>query len=205
MLESERNFTADATHQLRTGLTGLAMRLEVLERNEDPDVRVEASATLEQIHELSRALDELLHVARRGSAGERTNVDLAQIVRHHVDDWRAQFAEKQRQVVVTVGTNPSVHGSPGLIGQILNILLDNALRHGRGTVAVLVHDASVTMEDEGHGIDDVDTIFVRPTDHQAAHGRGLALARRLAEADGGRLELVAAHPATFRLSLLPTN
>ncbi|MFT4866088.1 MAG: signal transduction histidine kinase, partial [Ilumatobacter sp.] len=44
--------------------------------------------------------------------------------------------------------------------------------------------------------------FDRPSDHQAAHGRGLSLARRLAEADGGRLELVALQPATFRLSLL---
>ena len=71
-------------------------------------------------------------------------------------------------------------------------------------MAVLVSGTSVLIEDEGGGIDDAKaaTIFDRPADHQAAHGRGLALARRLAEADGGRLELTAQHPATFTLSLL---
>mgnify|MGYP006181805947 CR=1 FL=1 len=86
----------------------------------------------------------------------------------------------------------------------LNVLMENSLRHGRGTVALLVSDTNVLIEDEGNGIDEskASTIFDRPTDHQAAHGRGLSLARRLAEADGGRLELVALQPATFRLSLL---
>jgi hypothetical protein len=46
----------------------------------------------------------------------------------------------------------------------------------------------------------VAALFERPNDHQAAHGRGLALARRLAESDGGRLELIRRRPAQFRLS-----
>lgn len=204
MLESERGFTADATHQLRTGLTGLAMRLEILERHADPTVSTEAEATLAQIHELNTTLDELLRVARRGSTGERTQLDLTALVDHHVSDWQGQFAAKRRQVVVTTGIVNPVIGTPGLIGQILNVLIENSLRHGRGTVAILIQDTSVTIEDEGHGIDDARaaTIFDRVSDHQAAHGRGLALARRLAEADGGRLELIERRPATFKLSLL---
>jgi signal transduction histidine kinase len=204
MLESERGFTADATHQLRTGLTGLAMRLELLERHPDADVASEASITLTQIHELNTTLDELLHVARKGSTGERTDVDLASLVDHHVADWQPQFSKKRRQIVVTTGQVDAVIGTPGLVGQVLNIVIENALRHGRGTVAILVSGTSVLVEDEGGGIDDdaAATIFDRPSDHHAAHGRGLALARRLAEADGGRLELTAQHPATFTLSLL---
>jgi signal transduction histidine kinase len=207
MLESERGFTADATHQLRTGLTGLAMRLEILERHPDPEVTVEAAAAVNQIHELNTTLDELLRVARKGTTGERTEIDLTVLVDHHVTDWQDRFAKKRRQVVVTTGiVNPAI-GTPGLIGQILNVLMENALRHGRGTVAILVQDTSVTVEDEGAGIDAIRaaTIFDRPADHQAAHGRGLALARRLAEADGGRLELVQLQPATFTLTLLATR
>ena len=204
MLESERGFTADATHQLRTGLTGLAMRLEILERHADPEVADEAGTTLTQIHDLNTTLDELLRVARKGSTGERTELDLVALVDHHVSDWQRLFAKKRRQLVVTTGRVEPVVCTPGLVGQILNVLFENALRHGRGTVAILVNGTSVLVEDEGAGIDDetASTIFDRPTDHQAAHGRGLALARRLAEADGGHLELTAQRPATFTLSLL---
>ena len=70
-----------------------------------------------------------------------------------------------------------------------------------------MQDTSVTIEDEGPGIpaDRVATLFDRPSDHRAAHGRGLALARRLAESDGGRLELVQPRPAIFRLTLVPVT
>jgi signal transduction histidine kinase len=207
MLESERGFTADATHQLRTGLTGIAIRLELLERDQDPEVVAEATAALVQVHELNSTLDELLAVARRGSTGERTELDLTTLVDHQVADWQQRFAEKRRQIVVTTGRVNGVVATPGLVGQVIGILLDNALRHGRGTVAILVQDDSVTIEDEGPGISEerAATLFDRPTDHRAAHGRGLPLARRLAESDGGRLELTQRDPATFRLTLVPLH
>ena len=205
MLESERGFTADATHQLRTGLTGIAMRLELLERSADPAVAEEAAAALTQTHELNLTLDDLLTVARTGSTKERQELDLTTLVDHQVADWQHRFAEKRRQIVVTTGRVNPVVATPGLVGQVLAILLDNALRHGRGTVAILVQDDSVSVEDEGPGIstERAATLFDRPKDHQAAHGRGLPLARRLAESDGGRLELVELGPPTFRLTLVP--
>ncbi len=207
MLESERGFTADATHQLRTGLTGIAMRLELLERSGDPAAAAEASAALAQTHELNTTLDELLSVARTGSTKERTELALTTLVDHQVADWQQRFAEKRRQVVVTTGLTQPVLATPGLVGQVLNVLLENSLRHGRGTVAILVQDSNVTVEDEGTGITAARaaTLFDRPTDHQAAHGRGLALARRLAESDGGRLELIQLQPTAFRLTLVPAR
>ena len=94
-----------------------------------------------------------------------------------------------------------VKATRGLIGQILNVVLENSLKHGQGTLAVMVHGTSVTIEDDGRGIPDgaVPGLFERPTDHQAAHGRGLALARRLAESDGGSLALTQQRPAQFTL------
>ena len=205
VLESERGFTADATHQLRSGLTGIAMRLELLERSDDAEVAAEASAALVQTHELNTTLDELLTVARSGSTKERTDVELTTLVDHQVADWRQRFAEKRRQVVVTTGVTQHVLATPGLVGQVLNVLLENSLRHGRGTVAILVQDCGVLIEDEGPGIAPARaaTLFDRPNDHRAAHGRGLPLARRLAESDGGRLELVQHRPPVFRLTLVP--
>ncbi|MFN3256142.1 MAG: sensor histidine kinase [Ilumatobacter sp.] len=207
MLEAERGFTADATHQLRTGLTGLAIRLELLERHHDPEVAAEAAAILEQTHELNSTLDELLAVARKGSTGERAVVQLVEIVDDHIDDWRVRFDRLRRQVVVTTSVTAPVRATRGLVGQIVDILLDNALRHGAGTVMVLVEKGSITVSDEGAGIRDeaAGSLFERPTDHQAAHGRGLALARRLAESDGGRLELAERRPACFRLTYVPAD
>lgn len=202
MLEAERSFTADATHQLRTGLTGISIRLELLERHADPEVAAEAQAVLEQTHELNAALDELLAVARKGSTGERSVVDLVDIVDDHLDDWRKRFDGQRRQLVVTSGVTLPVHATPGLVGQIVNVLVQNSLRHGSGSVNVLVEGTSITIEDEGSGVSDaqVHSLFERPSDHHAAHGRGLALARRLAESDGGRLDLIRRRPAQFRLS-----
>lgn len=202
MLASERGFTADATHQLRTGLTGIAMRLELLERSADPSTAGEAAAALAQVHELNTTLDELLAVARRGSTGERTTVDLVEVVDNQVADWQQRFGAKRRQIVVTTGRVNPVVATPGLVGQVLGIVLDNAYSHGRGTVAILVQDESVTIEDEGAGIpaERAGTLFDRPADHRAAHGRGLPLARRLAESDGGRLELTQLCPPALCLT-----
>ncbi len=207
MLEAERSFTADATHQLRTGLTGIAIRLELLERHTDPAVAAEARAVLEQTHELNATLDELLAVARKGSTGERSTVEMVDIVDDHLDDWRTRFDAQRRQLIVTTGHTVPVSATPGLIGQIFNVLLQNSLHHGAGAVVVLVEGTSITIEDEGRGIsdDDVSSLFERPSDHRAAHGRGLALARRLAESDGGRLELVRRRPAQFRLSYVSAH
>lgn len=207
MLESERSFTADATHQLRTGLTGIAMRLELLERHPDPGVAAEARATLDQTHELNLTLDALLAVARRGSTGERTELDLVRLVDEHVADWQERFDRQRRQLLVATAPSEPVMATRGLVGQVVNVLLENSLRHGSGTASVLVSGTSIIVEDEGPGIPDAQapTLFDRPTDHQAAHGRGLALARRLAQADGGQLELVRPRPPQFRLTLVAAH
>lgn len=204
MLESERGFTADATHQLRTGLTGIALQLEVLERRLDAAEVTEVAAVVQQVHELNRTLDELLAVARKGSTGERVAIDLVALVDDHVADWQSRFTRANRQIVVTTGPTRKVAGTPGLVGQVLDILFENALKHGAGTLAVMIADETVTVEDDGPGIaaDRVATLFERPTDPRAAHGRGLPLARRLAEADGGHLVLVQPRPPVLSLTLV---
>jgi signal transduction histidine kinase len=90
---------------------------------------------------------------------------------------------------------------------VLAVLLDNAATHGGGAVTVTVRDASgalaIDVSDEGPGVSVPEgDLFVRRADTAAGHGIGLALARSLAEAEGGRLRLASAHPATFTL-LLP--
>jgi signal transduction histidine kinase len=90
------------------------------------------------------------------------------------------------------------------------VLVDNATTHGAGTVAVTVREATdavaIDVADEGSGVHEpASTLFARRADQRDGHGIGLALARRLAEAENGRLELARATPPVFTLLLPPAD
>jgi signal transduction histidine kinase len=202
-LSAERHFTADATHQLRTGLTGIAMRFELLARHDDPDVVAEASVGLQQTDQLDETISQLLEAARDGTSRERTTFDLLDLVEVHVAEWNGRFAAARRSIVTAVTNPTAVVGTKGLAGQVIDIILHNALVHGRGTVSVHVEGPAVVVRDEGPGLSDhrVESVFVDPSDPSAAHGRGLPLARRLARVDGGSLEVVTSRPLAIRYRL----
>jgi signal transduction histidine kinase len=204
MLSMERHFTADATHQLRSGLTGIAMRFEILARHSNPDVVDEATAGLSQTEQLNSTIDELLAATRDSSTRERTTFDLVAVVDDHVAEWTPRFAEARRSIAVVTMETSRVVGTKGLAGQVIDILIDNALRHGRGSVTLLVENTSVTVIDQGLGLSDaqVRAVFEGPSDPSAAHGRGLALARRLAQVDGGGVDIVGARPLRVRYALV---
>ncbi|CAN5456473.1 ATP-binding protein [soil metagenome] len=202
-LSAERHFTADATHQLRTGLTGIAMRFELLARHDDPDVVAEASVGLQQTDQLDETISQLLEAARDGTSRERTRFDLLDLVDVHVAEWNGRFAAARRSIVTSVNNPTDVVGTKGLAGQVIDIVLNNALVHGRGTVSVHVEGPAVVVGDEGPGLSDdrVESVFVDPSDPSAAHGRGLPLARRLARVDGGSVEVVTSRPLAIRYRL----
>ena len=111
----------------------------------------------------------------------------------------------RRLTVVPAADLPPAAASAPANRQVLGVLLDNALRHGRGTVTVAARDAAqalaLDIADEGR-IDAPDELFVRRSAAASGHGIGLALARSLTEAEGGRLVLSSRSPTTFTL-LLP--
>ena len=136
-LSTERHFTADATHQLRSGLTGIAMRFEILACDPNPDVVDEALAGLSQTEQLNATIDELLAATRDSSTRERMTFDLIGVVDDHVAEWSPRFAEARRSIVGHHdGDLAAVVGTKGLAGQVIDILIDNALRHGRGSVTL---------------------------------------------------------------------
>lgn len=202
MLAAERSFAGDASHQLRTGLTGLTLRLEMLARHPDAEVRAEADSALYQTTQLNDTIDGLLALARHGRTIHRVSFDLGRLVTAHVHDARQGFARAGRALAVS-GESSRVLGTPGFAGQVVDVLLDNALRHGAGAVSVLLQRDAVVVRDEGREItaSAAAELFLGPSDPGAEHGRGLALARRLAEADGGSIELVSASPTEFRYRL----
>ena len=114
----------------------------------------------------------------------------------------------ERRAAALVAPRPvRVRAAAGAVGQALDVLLDNALRHGAGPIRVVVESAGdhghLTVEDQGPGIDPEAgaRLFERRGAGDGGHGIGLALARTLVQADGGRLDLVRASPASFRITL----
>jgi signal transduction histidine kinase len=206
LVDAERQFAANASHQLRSALTGLTLRLEELAASADPETRTEADEALTQAARLDATIDELLGLARTGRAGERRTFDLAGLVREHVRDWQPRFRRAQRGIEVRAEGTVPVRATPGAVGQIVDVLLSNALEHGSGDVAFHIRRENATgvmqVSDEGDGIGPAlaPRLFER-TDHRERHGIGLPLARQLAQADMGSLELLTRRPPVLRLRL----
>ena len=208
LLASERHFTADATHQLRTGIAGISLRAEILSTHSDREVAGEAQTILDQADQLNRTIDELLALARNRESAERGEFDLAQIAETHVREWTPAFQQRRRPLAVIVTSPaPPVTATKGLVGQVLDVLIDNSLQHGAGAVTLMIDGPSVTVIDQGRGIspEKLAKLFDGPVDPAARHGRGLPLARRLAQVDGGKLEVVRAKPLSLRLTLVPQD
>jgi signal transduction histidine kinase len=207
LVKAEREFSANASHQLRSALTSLRLRLEGLAAAGDPAVAAEAASALEAAERLSDTVAELLRLARTGRADDAQTFDLAVLASAHLRDVAPRFEVAHRAAALVAPEPVPVRAAAGAVGQALDVLLDNALRHGAGPVRVVVESAGdhgqVTVEDQGPGIGPEASagLFERRSGGPGAHGIGLALARTLVQADGGRLDLVRASPASFRITL----
>ena len=208
LLAKERAFSADASHQLRTPLAGMRLRLEAALERSDVDPRPAIAATLVDADRLEAIIDELLTLARAGQSAPSGPVYLDTLLGELSPEWGARLALHGRDLDVRVDAGaPGARASSAAVRQVLGVLVDNATTHGRGTVTVAVREASgavaVDVCDEGPGVHDVESVlFSRQADRRDGHGIGLALARRLVEAEQGRLMLTRVSPPVFTL-LLP--
>jgi signal transduction histidine kinase len=121
--------------------------------------------------------------------------------------WHDAFTDDRRALTVECERPlPEVSASSVAVSHVLDVLLDNARQHATGAVRIAARAhhgvVSITVHDGGPGIRDTSSLFVRRHPEAGGNGIGLALARRLVEAEGGRLVLRAAHPgATFDVTL----
>ena len=209
IMAKERRLAADASHQLRTPLTALSMRLEeIIEAGDMETVKEEAAIALTQVERLTDVVQRLLTDsgdARADSAGAPTDIDL--IIRQQIFEWRPAFRSARRLIRVDGGRGLLAAATPGSFAQVLATLLENSLMHGAGPVTIRTRTAggSVVIEvsDEGPGVPPElgARVFERAVSGRASTGLGLTVARELAEADGGRLELLQQRPPVFALFL----
>ncbi|MEU2198261.1 ATP-binding protein [Streptomyces fimicarius] len=208
MLTAERRLAADASHQLRTPLTALSMRIEEISVTDDPDtVKEEANIALTQVERLTDVVERLLTNSRDPRTGSAVVFDLDEIVKQQIEEWRPAYRSAGRALVCSGKHGLRAVGTPGAVAQVLAALIENSLMHGGGTVAlrtrVTGNQAVIEVTDEGPGVPAElgARIFERTISGRNSTGIGLAVARDLAEADGGRLELLQQHPAVFALFL----
>ncbi len=208
-LATERQFASDASHQLRTPLTALTMRLEeIAALTESDEVRAEADASLEQVERLVATVDDLLGRSRRALGSGTQKVMLDEVFEQQREEWTPAFAAVGR--ALRISSSPHhVFATPGALAQVLATLIENSLVHGGGTTQVSAretgaqHAVIIEVRDQGQGVpeDLAPRIFERSVTSGKGTGLGLALARDLVSADGGRLELSQRAPAAFSVFL----
>ncbi|MGH3963750.1 MAG: ATP-binding protein [Pseudonocardiaceae bacterium] len=211
LVQRERDLVGDVSHQLRSRLTALLLRLDELAANPDPVTAAEAEAALEQAERLGAVLDDLMRATEEARAATAEPVELAELLGEVVADWRPQADADRRPLRLRVADGLVTRVTPGRLREALGVLIDNALRHGAGVVTLSARpggvgpDRMVVVEvtDGGEGVPEelAPHVFDRGVSGASSTGVGLALARALIEADGGRLELSSARPARFAVYL----
>jgi signal transduction histidine kinase len=212
LVQRERELVGDVSHQLRSRLTSLQLRIEELTVVPDKEVASEAKAALEQAERLADVLDELMTAAREARAAGAMPVDLAAELPDIADEWRAPLRAVGRSLKVKLEAGLYAKVSPGRLREVIGVLLDNALRHGSGTVTLSAREGVaasggdtvvIEVSDTGPGVPDelAEHVFERGVSGGGSTGLGLALARALIDSDGGRLELSVKRPATFTVFL----
>jgi signal transduction histidine kinase len=204
LLGAQQGFVADASHQLRTPLTGLRLRLEEAKAMSDrPDLEHELDAAIGELDRLSYTVDELLLLSRDGERRPAAApLDIAELGRVATQRWHPQAADRRQSIVFRCEGEPGVAWAARAdIERALDALIENALRYSRAatTVTVLARPGRLEIRDHGPGVaaGERDLVFGRfhrgrvGRGGPAGHGLGLPIARELAREWGGEVTLEA--------------
>lgn len=202
LITKQRSFVGDASHQLRTPLTALRLRLENLEAAlTDADSITETIAAIDEIERLSTLVNDLLRLARAEKQPQREAINAADIVADRIDTWTAVADETDIAISRMFNTeHADVFTSPGTLEQLLDNTIDNALKASRPGSTIDVdltpgpNVTTIVVRDHGPGLSDSDKAralerFWRGDLSMPGSGLGLAIAQSLTEASGGQLQL----------------
>ncbi|MGI8578449.1 MAG: sensor histidine kinase [Nocardioidaceae bacterium] len=200
LLDGHRAVIADVSHQLRTPMSALRLRLELL-AEQDPRSRIELTGALAELNRLSRLVDGLLAVARAEATGRRpTPINTRAVIAERAAAWHPLAAEHGVDLTLKPGPDADTSAVPGHLEQILDNLLGNCFDleppPHHVTMQLSGHDdtVTITVADDGPGMTSTlrQSAFQRfATDHADTGGTGLGLAivHRLITANGGTVNL----------------
>lgn len=207
-LDAERTLAADVSHQLRSPLTALSLRLEQISQDtKDTNVQQDSIAALGQVDRLVKLVEGLLTTWRSTTDRDLTEIDVSDLLISVKERWLAKVQSTGRKIVIECEPGLAALGTPEVQELVLSVLIENSLQHGAGTIQISARDFQswtlIEIKDEGDGISqDIESTLMTQGVTTGGTGLGLAWARNQVASDGGRLELRSLKPAIFGIFLM---
>lgn len=199
LVSRERAFSADASHQLRTPAAGMRTAVETELQFPRADSSLVLREVLEDLDRLETTITELLAVARTPRSSDSA-VQITSVIDTAHGTWAPRLVGDGRAITVDIPAElPAVWANESMLRHVFDVLLDNAWRHGAGTVAITAAaggpHVTVSILDEGTGAPERPTSGPPPA-LDRTHGHGLPLAERYVTAMQGRLVINLNGPPT---------
>ena len=204
--DQQRQFVADASHELKTPLAVIMVNAELMQNGEteEEDKKKFSENILSMTYQMRSLVESMLEMARVDNGTRRLEfsaLDMSELVSNAVLSFQPLYEEKNMGLCCAVSEGISVHGSEQHLYQVLDVLLDNALKYSipNGVVSVeLVHAGrncvlSVSSPGEAISKEDLKNIFKRfyradkARAMNGSYGLGLAIAESIVEAHKGKI------------------
>ena len=199
---------AELAHQIKNPITALNLQLdELAEVTANSELAPLSQNAIAQLHRINSLVDGILATWRISNDHDRAEIDLTELINDVLLVWQPRFQSANRTFNFMEQDKLFILGSPEIEFQVIEVLIDNALKHGAGNLDITVSRdenwAVIEFQDEGSGISE--SIRDRLMTFGATtngDGIGLAWARNQIISEGGRLEMKSMQPAIFCLHLL---